>query len=65
MMPELRVIDELIKIVKAPDFPTGARLLGKPDAARKLIRTGTGKVTGKILLRDRGDSSRRMRDRNH
>ena len=36
--------DELIKIIKAPDFPTGASILGR-DAAREAYETGTGKIT--------------------
>ena len=38
--------DELIKIIKAPDFPTGASILGR-DAAREAYETGTGKITVK------------------
>lgn len=37
-------IEELIKIVKAPDFPTGAIIMGK-NAAKAAYRTGQGKVT--------------------
>mgnify|MGYP000919159416 FL=1 len=36
--------DELIKIIKVPDFPTGASILGR-DAAREAYETGTGKIT--------------------
>ncbi len=36
-------IDDLIKIVKAPDFPTGALIIGK-SGAKEAYRTGTGKV---------------------
>ena len=36
--------DELIKIIKAPDFPTGASILGR-DAAREAYENGTGKIT--------------------
>jgi DNA gyrase subunit A len=36
--------DELIKIVKAPDFPTGAYIMGL-DGARKAYLTGKGSVT--------------------
>ena len=36
--------DDLIKIIKAPDFPTGASILGR-DAAREAYETGTGKIT--------------------
>ncbi len=36
-------IEELIDIIKAPDFPTGAQIIGK-NAAREAYRTGIGKV---------------------
>ena len=36
-------VDDLIKIIKAPDFPTGAQSIGK-EGAREAYRTGTGKV---------------------
>ena len=36
-------VDHLIKIVKAPDFPTGAHILGR-QGARQAYKTGTGKV---------------------
>ena len=36
--------DELIKIIKAPDFPTGAMILGR-EAAKVAYETGTGKIT--------------------
>ncbi len=36
-------IEDLIKIVKGPDFPTGASILGK-SGAREAYRTGQGKV---------------------
>ncbi len=37
-------VEDLIKIVKAPDFPTGAVILGK-NAAKDAYRKGQGKVT--------------------
>jgi len=37
-------IEDLIDIIKAPDFPTGANIIGK-NAAREAYRTGQGKVT--------------------
>ena len=37
-------IEDLIKIVKAPDFPTGAIIMGR-NAAKEAYRTGQGKVT--------------------
>ena len=36
-------IEDLIKIIKGPDFPTGATILGK-SAAREAYLTGQGKV---------------------
>ncbi|QIB67934.1 DNA gyrase subunit A [Aminipila butyrica] len=36
-------IEDLIKIVKAPDFPTGATIMGK-NSAKDAYRTGQGKV---------------------
>ena len=37
-------VDDLIKIVKGPDFPTGAIIMGKKDI-EEAYRTGQGKVT--------------------
>lgn len=37
-------LEDLIKIVKAPDFPTGAIIMGK-NSAKDAYRTGQGKVT--------------------
>lgn len=36
-------VEDLIKIVKGPDFPTGATILGK-NSAKDAYRTGQGKV---------------------
>ena len=36
-------VEDLIKIVKGPDFPTGAYILGK-SGAREAYRTGNGRV---------------------
>jgi DNA gyrase subunit A len=36
-------IEELIRIIKAPDFPTGAVILGK-NSAKQAYRTGHGRV---------------------
>ena len=36
-------VDDLIKIIKGPDFPTGAKILGKAGI-REAYRTGTGKI---------------------
>ena len=52
-------IDDLIDIVKGPDFPTGAQILGK-KGAREAYRTGQGKVTVRAVAdieeTDRGRS---------
>ena len=37
-------LEDLIKIVKAPDFPTGAIIMGR-NSAKEAYRTGQGKVT--------------------
>ncbi len=37
-------VDDLIKIIKAPDFPTGAIIMGR-NSAKEAYRTGQGKVT--------------------
>ncbi|NLP30476.1 MAG: DNA gyrase subunit A [Clostridiales bacterium] len=37
-------IEDLIKIVKGPDFPTGAIIMGK-NSAKEAYRTGQGRVT--------------------
>ncbi len=39
-------VDELMRFVKGPDFPTGGIIVGK-DAIRQAYRTGRGKVTVK------------------
>ncbi len=36
-------VEDLIKIVKGPDFPTGATIMGK-NSAKQAYRTGQGKV---------------------
>lgn len=36
-------IDDLVKIVKGPDFPTGATIMGK-NSAKEAYKTGQGKV---------------------
>lgn len=40
--PEIK-IDEMLKYIKGPDFPTGAEIIGK-DNIRSAYRTGRGKV---------------------
>ena len=41
--PEVDV-DDLMKVIKGPDFPTGGSIMGK-DGLRRAFRTGRGKVT--------------------
>jgi len=52
-------IEELIDIVKGPDFPTGAQIMGK-QGAREAYLTGQGKVTVRSVANieetDRGRS---------
>ncbi len=40
---ENATVEDLIKIIKGPDFPTGAIILGK-NSAKEAYRTGQGKV---------------------
>ena len=46
---EETTVEDLIKIVKGPDFPTGATIMGK-ESIREAYRTGQGKVVvrGKV-----------------
>lgn len=37
-------VDDLMKVIKGPDFPTGGIIMGK-DGIRKAFRSGRGKVT--------------------
>ncbi len=53
-------VDDLIKIVKAPDFPTGAEIMGK-DGARQAYTTGTGKVLVRSVCNIEEGSRGRMR----
>lgn len=53
-------IEELIKIIKGPDFPTGAVILGK-NAAKQAYRTGTGKVNIRSVCEIEETNRGRMR----
>ncbi len=53
-------VDDLIKIVKAPDFPTGAEIMGR-DGARQAYTTGTGKVLVRSVCNIEEGSRGRMR----
>ena len=57
--PECEV-DDLTKIIKGPDFPTGAIILGK-HAAREAYRTGQGKVNVRSVCEIEEDKRGRMR----
>lgn len=52
-------VDDLIDIIKGPDFPTGAQILGR-KGAREAYKTGQGKVTVRAVAEieetDRGRS---------
>jgi len=52
-------IDDLIKIIKGPDFPTGALILGK-SAAREAYLTGQGKVNVRSVCEIEETSRGRM-----
>jgi len=43
-------LDDLVKIIKAPDFPTGGLIYGL-EGARKALRTGRGSVVIRAKLR--------------
>ena len=53
-------IDELINIIKGPDFPTGAMILGK-KAAREAYLTGQGKVLVRSVCEIEEHAHGRMR----
>ena len=41
--PRYRLMEEILEIVKGPDFPTGATILGKAGI-EEAYRTGRGKI---------------------
>ena len=53
-------VEELAKIIKGPDFPTGAIILGK-HAAREAYLTGQGKVNVRSVCEIEEDKRGRMR----
>ena len=53
-------VDDLIKIIKAPDFPTGAEIMGK-DGARQAYQTGMGKVLVRSVCNFEEGSRGRMK----
>lgn len=53
-------IDDLVKIIKGPDFPTGAIILGK-GAAREAYQTGQGKINVRSVCEIEEDKRGRMR----
>ena len=52
-------IDDIIDIIKAPDFPTGAEIIGYKDA-REAYKTGQGKVDRNINLKRRATAKCRL-----
>ena len=53
-------IDDLVKIIKGPDFPTGAIILGR-GAAREAYQTGQGKINVRSVCEIEEDKRGRMR----
>lgn len=53
-------VEDLIKIIKGPDFPTGAIILGR-HAADEAYKTGTGKVSVRSVCEIDEDKRGRMR----
>ena len=53
-------IEDLIKAIKGPDFPTGALILGK-NAAREAYLTGQGKITIRSVCEIEETSRGKMR----
>ncbi len=53
-------IEDLARIIKGPDFPTGAMILGK-HAAREAYLTGQGKVNVRSICEIEEDKRGRMR----
>ncbi len=53
-------VDDLIKIIKAPDFPTGAEIMGK-EGARQAYQTGMGKVLVRSVCNFEEGSRGRMK----
>ncbi|MBR1986856.1 MAG: DNA gyrase subunit A [Mogibacterium sp.] len=53
-------VEELARIIKGPDFPTGAIILGK-HAAREAYMTGQGKVNVRSVCEIEEDKRGRMR----
>ena len=53
-------IDDLVKIIKGPDFPTGAIILGK-GAAREAYHTGQGKINVRSVCEIEEDKRGKMR----
>ena len=53
-------VEDLIKIIKAPDFPTGAMILGR-HAADEAYKTGQGKVNVRSVCEIEEDKRGKMR----
>ena len=53
-------IDELNEIIKGPDFPTGAKIMGT-DGIKKAYKTGRGKVTVRAVAEIENVTNKRQR----
>ena len=55
---------ELMKFIKAPDFPTGATIMGR-QGIRDAYETGRGSIKVRAVTADRGEHERQVEDRRH
>src|SRR5699024_11094670 len=56
--PEAETLEELIKIVKGPDFPTGALIVGR-SAIEDAYRTGRGAIRMRAVVEVEEDNKGR------
>ena len=56
--PNIKV-DGLMKIIKAPDFPTGGIIISKEDGLEQAYKTGKGKITirAKVTIEKSGEKT--------
>ncbi len=57
-------LDELMKIVPGPDFPTGGIIIGR-SGIRSAFETGRGSIIIRAPRRDRGNPQGPRRDHRH
>ena len=52
-------IEELMKIIKAPDFPSGGIIISQDDGLEQAYKTGKGKIIirAKVVIEQNGDKS--------